>query len=64
MTYYVFFSFKIGQNGLRPYVDRIVQLADRPAISSSIATCPTGSTTTITRTVYNSYGSAGSSGQW
>lgn len=48
----------LGQNGLRGYVDRIVQSAEQQAIDRSPSRGPAGgSSMTISRTVINTTGS-------
>lgn len=63
-------KFVSGQNGLRGYVDRIVQSVEEQSLSRSNAHASGGSSTTISRTIVNSsgtglsgsYGSGGGGG--
>jgi len=49
-------KFFLGQNGLRGYVDRIVQIAEQQALDRP-SSGRTGGSTTITRTAINTTGS-------
>jgi len=50
-------TFFLGQNGLRGYVDRIVQNAEQQALDRPSGGGRTGGSTTITRTAINTTGS-------